>query len=246
MFDVNHDLCFLECVNDVNVRSKSKYAKSSKRKNTWKPIGKIFTYIGYRWKPTGRTFTIVGNTCPLTRIASSKVKPLNELVTTPNPKIQIYRRKTKVAKSVYLSSEPSILGSSCLNCSLVFGLRMLQAYDRKPLPAQQLCSEIHGHAVATTSYIQNRSLIRKRHNKTPYELLHNRKPDLSYRYIFDALCYLTNDSEDLGKLKPKADIAIFISYAPAKKAYRIYNKRTHLVIETIHVDFDELIAMASE
>ncbi|GJT15751.1 retrovirus-related pol polyprotein from transposon TNT 1-94 [Tanacetum coccineum] len=93
---------------------------------------------------------------------------------------------------------------------------------------------------------QNRSLIRKRHNKTPYEPLYDRKPNLSYLHVFGALCYLTNDGEDLGKLKPKADIGIFVGYAPAKKAFRIYNKRTRLIIETIHVDFDELTAMASE
>ncbi|GJY82735.1 retrovirus-related pol polyprotein from transposon TNT 1-94, partial [Tanacetum coccineum] len=101
-------------------------------------------------------------------------------------------------------------------------------------------------AVATSCYTQNRSLIRKRHNKTPYELLHNKKPDLSYLHVFGALCYPTNDSEDLGKLKPKADIGIFVGYALAKKAYRIYNKRTRLIIETIHVDFDELTAIASK
>ncbi|GJW07916.1 retrovirus-related pol polyprotein from transposon TNT 1-94 [Tanacetum coccineum] len=72
------------------------------------------------------------------------------------------------------------------------------------------------------------------------------KPDLSYLHVFGALCYPTNDGEDLGKLKPKADIGIFVGYAPAKKAFRIYNKRTRMIIETIHVDFDELTAMASE
>ncbi|GJZ36177.1 integrase, catalytic region, zinc finger, CCHC-type containing protein [Tanacetum coccineum] len=82
--------------------------------------------------------------------------------------------------------------------------------------------------------------------KTPYELLHDRKPDLSYLHVFDALYYPTNDGEDLGKLKPKADIGIFVSYAPAKKAFRIYNKRTRMIIETIHVDFDELTVMDSE
>ncbi|GJY61647.1 retrovirus-related pol polyprotein from transposon TNT 1-94 [Tanacetum coccineum] len=55
------------------------------------------------------------------------------------------------------------------------------------------------------------------------------KPDLSYLYVFGALCYPTNDSKDLGKLKPKADIGIFVSYAPAKKVFRIYNKRTRLI-----------------
>ncbi|GJT91218.1 retrovirus-related pol polyprotein from transposon TNT 1-94 [Tanacetum coccineum] len=52
-------------------------------------------------------------------------------------------------------------------------------------------------AVATACYTQNRSLIQKRHNKTPYELLHDRKPDLSYLHVFGALCYPTNDGEDL-------------------------------------------------
>ncbi|GJW86406.1 retrovirus-related pol polyprotein from transposon TNT 1-94 [Tanacetum coccineum] len=50
-------------------------------------------------------------------------------------------------------------------------------------------------------------MIRLRHGKTPYELLHNKPPNLSYLHVFGALCYPTNDSENLGKLQPKADIA---------------------------------------
>ncbi|GKC80370.1 retrovirus-related pol polyprotein from transposon TNT 1-94, partial [Tanacetum coccineum] len=80
----------------------------------------------------------------------------------------------------------------------------------------------------------------------PYELLQDKPPDLSFFHVFGALCYPTNNSGNLGKLQPKADIGIFIGYAPTKKAFRIYNRRTRRIIETIHVDFDELIAMASE
>ncbi|GKA99139.1 retrovirus-related pol polyprotein from transposon TNT 1-94, partial [Tanacetum coccineum] len=87
-------------------------------------------------------------------------------------------------------------------------------------------------------------MIRRCHGKTPYELLHDKPPDLSYLHVFGALCYPINDSENLGKLQQKADIGIFIGYAPIKKAFRIYNRRTRRIIETIHVDFDELIAMA--
>nr|GFA72610.1 hypothetical protein [Tanacetum cinerariifolium] len=54
------------------------------------------------------------------------------------------------------------------------------------------------------------------------------------------------DSENIGKLQPKADIGIFIGYAPTKKAFCIYNRRTRRIVETIHVDFAELTAMASE
>ncbi|GJW45350.1 retrovirus-related pol polyprotein from transposon TNT 1-94 [Tanacetum coccineum] len=89
-------------------------------------------------------------------------------------------------------------------------------------------------------------MIRRRHGKTSYELLYNKPPNLLYLHVFGALYYPTNDSENLGKLQPKADIGIFIGYAPTKKAFWIYNKRTRRIIETIHVDFDELTAMASE
>ncbi|GJX61490.1 putative ribonuclease H-like domain-containing protein, partial [Tanacetum coccineum] len=61
-------------------------------------------------------------------------------------------------------------------------------------------------AVATACYTQNRSIIRLRHGKTPYELLHDKLPDLSFFHVFGALCYPMNDSENLGKLQPKADI----------------------------------------
>nr|GEU83773.1 retrovirus-related Pol polyprotein from transposon TNT 1-94 [Tanacetum cinerariifolium] len=95
-------------------------------------------------------------------------------------------------------------------------------------------------------YTQNRSIIRLCHEKTPYELLHDKLSDLSFFHVFGALCYPTNDSENLEKLQPKADIGIFIGYAPTKKAFQIYNQRARQIIETIHVDFDELTAMAFE
>ncbi|GJZ07140.1 retrovirus-related pol polyprotein from transposon TNT 1-94 [Tanacetum coccineum] len=72
-------------------------------------------------------------------------------------------------------------------------------------------------AVAIACYTQNCFVICLRHGKTPYELLHEKLPDLSFFHLFGALYYPTNDSENLGKLQPKADI-----------------------------DFDELTAMASE
>nr|GEV26138.1 hypothetical protein [Tanacetum cinerariifolium] len=54
-------------------------------------------------------------------------------------------------------------------------------------------------AVATACYNKNRSIIRLRHEKTPYELLHNKLHDLSFLHVFGALCYPTNDSENLGR-----------------------------------------------
>nr|GEW36790.1 hypothetical protein [Tanacetum cinerariifolium] len=81
--------------------------------------------------------------------------------------------------------------------------------------------------------------------KTPYELLHEKLHDLSFLYVFGALCYPTNDNKNFGKLQLEADIGIFIGYVPIKKTFRIYNRRTRRIIETIHVDFNELTALAS-
>nr|GEZ65814.1 retrovirus-related Pol polyprotein from transposon TNT 1-94 [Tanacetum cinerariifolium] len=66
--------------------------------------------------------------------------------------------------------------------------------------------------LATACYTQNRSIVCLHHGKTPYELLHGKLLDPSFLHVFGALCYPTNDSENLGKLQPKADIGIFIGY----------------------------------
>nr|GEV19543.1 hypothetical protein [Tanacetum cinerariifolium] len=71
-------------------------------------------------------------------------------------------------------------------------------------------TEHYEQAVATACYTQNRSLIHTRHHKTLYELVHNKKHDLTFFRVFGALCYPTNDNEDLGKLQPTADTGIFV------------------------------------
>nr|GEV32233.1 hypothetical protein [Tanacetum cinerariifolium] len=104
----------------------------------------------------------------------------------------------------------------------------------------QTLTDYYEQAAATACYTQNRSLIHTGHNKTPYEFVHNKKPDLRFFRVFGALCYPTNDSEDLGKLQPTVGIGIFVGYAPSRKGYRICNKRTRRIMETIHIQFDEL------
>ncbi|GKA57690.1 integrase, catalytic region, zinc finger, CCHC-type containing protein [Tanacetum coccineum] len=119
------------------------------------------------------------------------------------------------------------------NRTLVEAARTMLIFSKAPM-------FLWAEAVATACYTQNRSLIHTRHNKTPYELVHDKKLDLTFFQVFSALCYPTNDSEDLRKLQPTADIGIFVGYAPSRKGYRIYNKRTRKIMETIHVQFDEL------
>nr|GFD45444.1 retrovirus-related Pol polyprotein from transposon TNT 1-94 [Tanacetum cinerariifolium] len=77
--------------------------------------------------------------------------------------------------------------------------------------------------VATACFTQNRSIIHRCFNKTPYELINGRKPDISFLHAFGALCYLKNDREDIGKLGAKGDIGFFIGYSADSCAYRVYN-----------------------
>nr|GEZ25138.1 integrase, catalytic region, zinc finger, CCHC-type, peptidase aspartic, catalytic [Tanacetum cinerariifolium] len=101
-------------------------------------------------------------------------------------------------------------------------------------------------AIATVCFTQNRSIIRRRFNKTPYELIIERKPNISFLHVFGALCYPKNDREDIGKLGAKGDIGFFIGYSADSCAYRVYNRRTKKIMETMNVSFDELSTMAFE
>nr|GFC74735.1 integrase, catalytic region, zinc finger, CCHC-type, peptidase aspartic, catalytic [Tanacetum cinerariifolium] len=60
--------------------------------------------------------------------------------------------------------------------------------------------------IATVCFTQNRSIIHRRFNKTPYELINDKKPDISFLHVFGALCYPKNDREDIEKLGAKGDI----------------------------------------
>ncbi|GJY87083.1 retrovirus-related pol polyprotein from transposon TNT 1-94 [Tanacetum coccineum] len=85
------------------------------------------------------------------------------------------------------------------NRTLVEAARTMLIFSKAPM-------FLWAEAVATACYTQNHSLIHTRHDKTPYELVYNKKPDLTFFRVFGALCYPTNDSENLGKLQPRADM----------------------------------------
>ncbi|GKC63161.1 retrovirus-related pol polyprotein from transposon TNT 1-94, partial [Tanacetum coccineum] len=116
MLSDNHDLCVLNFINDVNARNKSKSVKKSSKRKVWKPIGKVFTNIGYTWRPTGRTFTIVGNACPLTRITTTAKVPLRKptALESDTPKhvvTLVYSRKPKKSKTNVPISKPKNIKS---------------------------------------------------------------------------------------------------------------------------------------
>nr|GEZ35724.1 retrovirus-related Pol polyprotein from transposon TNT 1-94 [Tanacetum cinerariifolium] len=101
-------------------------------------------------------------------------------------------------------------------------------------------------AIATACFTQNCFIIHRRFNKTPYELINGRKPDISFLHVFGALCYPKNDREDIGKLGAKGDIGFFIGYSADSCAYRVYNCQTKKIMKTMNVSFNELSVMAFE
>nr|GEW73789.1 integrase, catalytic region, zinc finger, CCHC-type, peptidase aspartic, catalytic [Tanacetum cinerariifolium] len=101
-------------------------------------------------------------------------------------------------------------------------------------------------AIATACFTQNRSIIHKRFDKTPYELINKRKPNIKFFCVFGCRCYLLNDYDDVGKLKAKGDIGVFVGYSKESAAFRIYNKRTRKIHESVNVNFDEISELASK
>ncbi|GJZ27018.1 hypothetical protein Tco_0571271 [Tanacetum coccineum] len=69
---------------------------------------------------------------------------------------------------------------------------------------------------------------------------------LSFFHIFGSLCYIVRDGENLDKMKEKGDACIFVGYYTQSRAYIVFNKRTRIIVETIHVNFDKLPQMASD
>nr|GFB38953.1 hypothetical protein [Tanacetum cinerariifolium] len=101
-------------------------------------------------------------------------------------------------------------------------------------------------AIATACFTQNHLIIHKCFDKTLYELMNKRKPSIKFFHVFGCRCYLLNDYEDVGKLKAKGDIGMFVGYSKESAAFRIYNKRTRKINESVNVNFDEISKMASK
>nr|GEV01151.1 retrovirus-related Pol polyprotein from transposon TNT 1-94 [Tanacetum cinerariifolium] len=125
------------------------------------------------------------------------------------------------------------------NRTLVEATRTMLIFSRAPL-------FLWAKAIATAYFTQNHSIIHRRFNKTPYELINGRKPNISFLHVFGALCYPKNVHEDIRKLGANGDIGFFIGYSADSCAYRVYNRRTKKIMETMNVSFDELSAMAFE
>nr|GFD06584.1 hypothetical protein [Tanacetum cinerariifolium] len=92
---------------------------------------------------------------------------------------------------------------------------------------------------ATRTYVQNRVLVTKPHNKIPYELLHGRLPSIGFMRPFGCPVAILNTLDPLGKFQGKVDEGFLVGYSVCSNAFRVFNSRTRIVQETLHVNFME-------
>ncbi|GJR91102.1 reverse transcriptase domain-containing protein [Tanacetum coccineum] len=110
---------------------------------------------------------------------------------------------------------------------------------RTMLADSKLPTTFWAEAVNTACYVQNRVLVIKPHNKTPYELFLGRKPALSFMRPFGYPVTILNTIDHLGKFDGKVDEGFFIGYSTNSKAFRVFNNRTRIVEENLHVQFSK-------
>nr|GEZ79602.1 retrovirus-related Pol polyprotein from transposon TNT 1-94 [Tanacetum cinerariifolium] len=123
--------------------------------------------------------------------------------------------------------------------------RTLVEAARTMLSAAKVPLFFWAEAIATACFTQNRSLIIPRHEKKPNHIINDQKPSVKFFHIFGSVCYIVRGGENLDKMKEKGDECIFVGYSNQLKAYRVFNKRTRVIMESIHVNIDELPQMVS-
>ncbi|GJV79112.1 retrovirus-related pol polyprotein from transposon TNT 1-94 [Tanacetum coccineum] len=146
---------------------------------------------------------------------------------------------------------PSLKGRlNLLNKDLCGPMRVASIHGKKyilaarmMLSASKLPLFFWAEAIATACYTQNRSIINPTHEKTAYHIINDRKPSIRHLHIFGCTCYLTIDGENLDMMKEKGDPCILVGYSTQSKGYRVYIKRTQLIVESIHIKFDKIKEM---
>ena len=118
--------------------------------------------------------------------------------------------------------------------------RTLIEVARTVLEESKLPTYFWAEIINTACYTQNISIVNQTQGKTPYQLMKNNKPTLNFLFMsFGANAFvLRNEGENLGKFKEKANEALFVGYATTR-AYRVYNLRMNIVMESVHMVFDD-------
>nr|GEX65908.1 hypothetical protein [Tanacetum cinerariifolium] len=263
LISVNHDACLRNYVNGKNSRGKKQMAKVSvkeiqkkyqpkvtnpkkvgipERLATPKPRNPRFLL---RWSPTGKLFDQEGKP-----VASSESKSQSDCSNGDNactsntlePKIKRFPNSTSFLDRSK-DEAPEVIKTflkriTVLLQSPVIIIRTDNGTEFKNQVLKEYFDSIGiSHQMSSVRTPQQNGVVERRNRI---------KLDISFLHVFGALCYPKNDREDIGKLGTKGDIGFFIGYSADSCAYRIYNRRTKKIMETMNVSFDEFSTMAFE
>nr|GEU77240.1 hypothetical protein [Tanacetum cinerariifolium] len=269
-----HDMCVLNSVAkpimktvalESNQKSKNitrkLYKRVSKTCSWWYPK---FTPLGYKWKPKSGKENVnpnvsipLGNASRTANVMDTMTSRRSNVSNTPlssnsfaaRRDCPIHRRlwacpkRTSSSKGIH--HQTSVARTPEQNGVVERRNRTFVEAARTMLSAAKVPLFLWDEAIATACFTQNCSLVIPRQDKTPYHILNDRKPSVKFFHIFCFLCYIVRDGENLDKMKEKGDACIFVGYSTQSRAYRVFNKRTRVIMESIHVNFDELPHMAS-
>ena len=112
---------------------------------------------------------------------------------------------------------------------------------RVMLKGKSVLTKFCVEAINIACYISNRVYLRPGTLKTSYEIWKGKKPNLKHLHEFGSLCYILNDGEPRGKFDAKSDEGVFLGYCINYLAYKVYNRRTKAVMESINVRVDDFL-----
>ena len=116
--------------------------------------------------------------------------------------------------------------------------RVIEEMARALLYNKNVAKHLWGEAINTACHTVNSVYFRPGTKRTPYDLWKGRKPNVKYFRIFGSTCFILKDKENVGKFDSRNDEGIFLGYSSLSKAYRVYNKKTMKVMETMNVVID--------
>ncbi|GJT91770.1 putative reverse transcriptase domain-containing protein [Tanacetum coccineum] len=228
-----HVKSLMESVKKVENNNQAKYPRKNSQSpraavsaNTARPINTAYPRptVNYA-KPSSNVFN---------RAHSNVRKPFNKFTTNKNSK---FKEKVDTVRGML-----PLLGQKQTpqqNGVAKRKNRTLIKAARTMLVDSKLPTTFWAEAVNTACYVQNRVLVIKPHNKTPYELFHGRTPSLSFMRPSGCPVTILNTLDHLGKFDGKADEGFFVGYSVNSKAFRVFNSRTRIVEETLHITFLE-------
>ncbi|GJT39128.1 putative ribonuclease H-like domain-containing protein [Tanacetum coccineum] len=200
-------------------------------------IGNMFYLTDYE-EIDGGYVAFGGNTKG--RKITGKVKLVNEVVKVGyGVKVSLMREMNQFCEIKGILRQFSVARTPQQNGVAERRNRTLIEAARTMLADSKLPTTFWAEAVNTACYVQNRVLVVKPHNKTPYELFHGRTPTLSFMRPFGCPVTILNTIDHLGKFDGKADEGFFVGYSLNSKAFRVFNSRTRIVEENLHIRFSE-------